>query len=296
MALQDTENNIIRFCMVESVYDDQDGLRIKARLVPEENNIPLEDIPFAFPLLPKHVHINPKIGECVMVILSVANHIKSNRFFIGPLISQQYNLNEESFNGARKLLNGKWEFKPLPKIEMSPDNRGTVPNRTDVAVQGRDNADLILKDSEVRLRCGFKKNPMMSGVGALAFNDIDLAYIQMRHRNMPTLKKDSPLSEYRSEINIVADRINLLSHQSKDKFTLNDRDKLITEEEMENILNTAHPLIYGDEFAQYILQLVQVFLKHVHPFPGDPPCLNDTQKQVVGQDPFSMLSKSIRIN
>ena len=77
------ENNVlIRFCEVLSVMDDNAGLRIKVRLYPEDADYKTtEELPYCFPLLPKHIHINPKVGECVLVLLSTINHSGSNRFF-----------------------------------------------------------------------------------------------------------------------------------------------------------------------------------------------------------------------
>ena len=85
---------LIRFCEVLSVIDDNAGLRIKVRLFPEDSIYKtVEDLPYCFPLIPKHLHINPKVGECVMVFLSTLDQSESNRFFIGPLTSQAYFLN-----------------------------------------------------------------------------------------------------------------------------------------------------------------------------------------------------------
>ena len=101
---------------------------------------------------------------------------------------------------------------------------------------------------------------------------------------------------FNSAINIVADRINLLSHDSTTPFTLNDRKELITEKELLKILETAHPLIYGDELVNFLKQLIEVIRTHTHPFSMDPPCFTTPQTKVLDTDLDAMLSQSIKCN
>lgn len=285
---------LFRLCEVLSVIDDNDGLRIKVRLYPEDVKYKtIEELPYCFPILPKHLHINPKVGECVLVFLSTINQSESNRFFLGPLISQPYTLNFDPFYyRSRCLLNGKWADKPLPKHEMNPENDGTVPGRDDIAIQGRQNTDIILKNSEIRLRCGFKKYPTGDTKSTLLFNREDLGYIQMRYKRL----KDHNNNEFSSVVNVVADRINLLSHNSKNLFTMNDRKDLITDEELLKILKEAHPLPYGDELIDFLKKLIEVIRTHTHPFSMDPPCFTTPQIEVLETPLENMLSQSIRIN
>lgn len=295
MAKNNNDDNIIiRLCEVLSVDDEQAGLRIKVRLEPEDGDIDdIDDLPYAFPLLPKHLHINPKIGECVMVILAAQGEAKGNRFFVGPLISQQYQLNYDPFYfSSRCLLKGDQVDKPLVDPSMNPDNEGTLPDREDIAIQGRQNCDIILKDNEIRLRCGFKKEPLATPKNTLIFNKLDLAYIQMRYKSM----KDNNGNSFSSCINIVADRINLLSHDSRTYADITDRNDLITDESMLDILDNCHPLIYGDRLVEFLTKLIAIFSRHTHPFSMDPPSFNSADKDTLATDMTKMLSQSIRIN
>ena len=289
-----SDDKLIRECEVLSVIDDKAGLRIKVRIYPDDADCAtIDDLPFCYPLIPKHFHINPKVGEMVLVLTNVLGVTKGRRWFIGPIISQQYNLNYDPFNFSAKSIldNGKFAI-PLPRPELNPDNEGTYPDREDIALQGRQNADLILKDSEVRLRCGFKQEPNGKPENTLLFNREDLSYIQMKYKRL----KDHKGKDFASSVNIVADRINLLSHDSKTPFTLNDRKALITDEELVKILEQAHPLPYGDELIEFLKQLVEVIRTHTHPFSMDPPCFTTPQTEVLNTDLNEMLSNSIRIN
>lgn len=284
---------IIRECKVLSVLDDQAGLRIKVKLDPEDNSIKnTEDLPWCYPLLPKHFHINPKVDELVLVITSMLEISNSHRWFIGPIVAQQYGLADENYLSAQSLLENGNITIPLPNPKNNPDNDGTCPDREDVAIQGRNNADLILKENEVRLRCGFKKNRWSKGENCLNFNREDLAYIQMKYRTL----QDHNKRYFSSTINVVADRINLLSHDSRTPFTLNDPKSLITDDELLKILEKAHPLPYGDKLVNFLKQLIEVIRTHTHPYSMDPPSFTTPQDNVLNTNLDEMLSTSIRIN
>lgn len=287
-------NNIIYMCRVISVKDDNEGLRIKARIpFLDGKDKPLDEIPYAFPLLPKFTHVTPKENEMVFIFLQSMGDGKSCRFFLGPVISQPQKMNFDAYNySAQSLLSGNQIAKPLPAASLNPDNRGTLPDREDVALQGRGNSDLILKPSELRLRCGFVKNPQSNTDDVLIFNKEDLGYIQMKYEKM----KDHNNDEFSSMINIVADRINLLSHDSKTHFNLTDPDELIKKEEIQRIFENAHQLPYGDELMEFLDKFIRIFMNHTHPMAMDKPCLTEPDKKTLSINLDRMLSKSIRIN
>lgn len=285
---------LIYFCRVLSVVDDSEGLRIKVKIpYYDADDTPVSDLPYAFPLLPKFVHVNPKNDEMVLVFLQNLESSASNRFFIGPVISQPQKLDFDAYNfSAQSLLAGNQISKPLSAPSLNPLNEGTLPDREDIAIQGRGNSDMILKPSELRLRCGFKQNSSALKSDCLMFNDKDLAYIQMRYNRM----KDHKNNDVSSVINVVADRINLLSHDSWTKFNLTDPVSLIQDEELKRIYENAHPLPYGDELIKFLKQFINIFMNHTHPFAMDGPCLKSPDFNTLTKDLNEMLSKSIRIN
>lgn len=300
----------IYLCTVEKVYDGNDGLRIKARIPYYDYNKTVDELPYAFPLLPKFLHVNPKEGECVLVITQDCGNPASDRFFVGPLISQPYMLPYEREKSAKKLLNGASMEAPYPAVNMDPGNDGVLPNRNDIAIMGRENAEIVLKDEEIRLRCGYKKSPLNNKVvERLHRNDINPAYIQMKFGIIPEDVKESrfpPVNTSKTNgycdsslINIVADRINLLTHDSATNFELNDKNELITYDELEKIFKEAHPLPYGDVLADYLKLLVDIFRTHTHTFAYKTPQFTKIEEQEL--DKFddlyrSMLSKNILIN
>lgn len=290
----DNNRNLIYLLPVLSVIDDNEGLRIKVRIpYLDEPEKPVSELPYVFPLLPKLLNINPKLNEMVLVILQSIGGAYTNRFFIGPVISQPQKMNYDACNySAQSLLRGNQITKPLPAPSLNPDNEGTLPDRDDIALEGRVNADVVLKPEELRLRCGFKANPYGPTDDNLRFNNVDLAYIQMKYNKT----KDAEEKDYSSAINIVADRINLLSHDSKTYFNLTDRKELINDEEMKKILEKAHRLPYGDVLIDFLKQFIQVFRNHTHPFAMAKPVFYTQEEKVLSTNLDDFLSNSIRIN
>lgn len=288
------ENNdyIIREAKVISVDDKYKGSRIQVRLGGLDADKLDNELPYCFPLLPKLIHISPKVGEMVLVILEKNGSATTNRFYIGPVLSQAYFYSQDLYDltAFNMLLNRK--FNPQQDPSMDPLNEGTLPDRDDIAIIGRENTDVVLKTNELRLRCGYKENPNGSISQRLHFNKVDPAYIQLKYKKL----KDKNNKEINSFVNIVADRINLLSRDSKTFFKLTDQKDLITDEEMLKILDEAHPLVYGDELISYLKQLVEVFRTHTHPFSMKTPSFSKSDNDVLGKNLDVMLSQAVRIN
>lgn len=99
-----------------------------------------------------------------------------------------------------------------------------------------------------------------------------------------------------SVINMVANKINLLSHDGEHTFELANPKKLITDEEQEIINNEAHPLVYGDTLVEF-LELVKNFVNlHVHPYHGMPPDPGPTKLDVLRFDLNTILNHNINSN
>lgn len=294
---------IIRMCEVVSVDDEYEGQRIKVFIpgideyerVSEGTTMPRTDkLPYCFPLLPKMLHVMPKVGECVLVLLEEMGVTGGQRYYIGPIISQDYKMEKDSFKvSATSLMNGQRKFPPLPAPSLNPETEGSIPDKDDIAVRGRNNSDVVLKDNELRLRVGFtdadKKNDVLN---SLNYNHTDLGYIQMKYAE----RNDEKRRTYNSSINIVADRINILSHDSVDKFEIQDRNELVPNSEMAKILEKAHLLPYGDLLVDFLKEFIRIFKSHTHPYAMLPPCLPSQDVKILDTDLSTLLSKSIRIN
>ena len=283
---------IMKICQVIDTYDETDGDRIKVRLSPEDDKKPDDKIPYAFPLLPKLIHIKPKIGEMVLVILTEVNNGHSNRHYIGPIISQPQYIDKDDFMmNALSLYPGSYK-EPSIAPSTNVDSHGALANNEDVAIYGRKKSDIILTDDDIRIRCGSRLKDT-SVKGNVIFNRTDPAYIHLKHSDG---KRGSDDDAYRSTATIVADKINLIGNQSKDPYRTNDKKYMIADDEMQKIIDKAHKLPYGDILVEFLKLFIKTFSEHTHPYPGLPPCQTPDFLETTSYNLDKILSDSVRIN
>ena len=283
----------VRFCKVISVSDDTDADRIKVRLSPEDNSKSIDEIDYAFPILPKMFHIKPKVGEAVLVLLAVTNDGNSQRYYIGPVVSQDHRLNfDPYFQGADSFLRGAYKkFDVAPR--MNPDHNGILPNDNDIVIRGRKNADIQITDDDVRIKAGVKVVDNANAYNMM-FNIKNPSYAKFKYHNA-SLSDGS-----KSTATIVSDKIALLSNNSPKYFYTTDRKDLITDDELNRVIESAYKLPYGEKLVEFLNAFVDAFVKHTHPFQMLPPntaystVLMEKKAQLL--DKGEMLSDTVRIN
>ena len=267
-----------------------------------------ENLPWCFPLMPKHFRVQPKVGEVVLLFVFSKQQQHVDRLYIGPIISQLPKLNEDPF--LYSALNG-FSFgveSPLVNPAQIPDLNGVFANPEDVVVQGRYNTDIIQKKNEVLIRAGkfVPENPTSNNPYPFKFNSSSQAYIQLKN-NIVTTPKTNQQPERRGSItNIVANKINLLTHaDGSPRFDLTNPDNLISDEEMTRILTEAHQLPFGDVLLEYLKLMKDALFSHVHNGSGNPPTdlTISGNKQALAAfkskaDSLekAMLSRNVRIN
>lgn len=264
--------NIGKIAHVESIVDDADGLRIKARLN-GESHLSVDELPYAFPWMPKFLHVMPKVGESVLIFNTRLGNEKSNRFFVGPIISQPQYMEKDEYDHGRgssmSLLQGGY-IEPLARISNYDSTENAFPNNDDIALIGRKSEDIIIKDGEIDLRCGIRKDAYGENdglIGCVVRNDYNPSYIQLKYE--PNMMKRSG-HEGDSVANIVADRINIISHQTKTPYdqSLTSKGELIKSEDMDKLMEQLHPLPYGDVLVDILEKMRRAICYHLHPYPG----------------------------
>ena len=276
------EKAIIKICPVISVFDDADGDRIKVRLTPEDNGTLDEDLPYVFPLLPKMLHVKPQIGELVLVIFTNAGDGHSIRYYIGPIISQpQYINGDKGYINATSLYPAAFK-EPDVALSTNADSKGAFAGNDDIAVYGRGKSDILLTKDDVRIRCGSRVKDTSKN-NSIVFNRTDPAYIHLKH----TDEKRGNNDQYRSTATIV--------NNAKEQFKTNNKN-MIADDEMQKIIEKAHQLPYGDILIEFLQMFRETFMNHVHPYPGLPPCPDDSVIKLNMYDLKKMLSDSVRIN
>ena len=283
----------VSFGKVVNTNDPSKAGRVQVRIPGVDLHTADYNLPCAFPLLPKMIHILPKNCEMVMIINRVFDNEHSDRLFLGPVISQpQFMYEETNENSALRVLDGT-RVGADENIESHAEVIGTLPKNEDVAILGRKDSDIILKDDDIRIRCGVKKTDEYDKT-KFAFNSVHPAFIKLKHYS----GNDNTESEYKSVINVVADKINLIGTDSRDKFNVNDTEELISDDEVGRFVDEAHQLPFGDKLIEFLRIFITAFQSHTHPWVGRgmTPCKDTTYKALAGYNLESILSTTIRIN
>lgn len=291
---------------VENVYskNGSDGMRVRAELNDDKPK-KLESIPWAVPLMPKVFHVLPKVGEAVLVITEEANNKQSQRYYIGPIITQpqymKYNKKEDATSTFKNF-----EYKPIEKISNFDMARGAFPNNEDVSVIGRGSEDVTLKydeatkKSEVDIRAGIRTEPSMAresgAIGNIMFNSIDPAYIQLKYKAGLAKNQNHQVS---SMINMVADNINLISNRDNNvSDNIHDKDFLVKDEDSDTVMDRLHQVPMGDKLVELLTIMKGAIMNHVHPWAGMEQCGDwpGYISQLEKYDINSILSEYVRIS
>jgi hypothetical protein len=284
-------DNIFHIGVVEDNLDAADAGRIKVRVKGIDDHITdVGELPFVFPLMSKFIHVIPKAGETVWVMFPDKQNPFYNRVYIGPIISQPQNLRSDPhvISSTAGLDGGFAGLKASPS--SFPESKGIYPNVGDVAIQGRYNNDILLKENEIQIRVG-KFNQSNKDGEIPHFNKLNPTYIQL---------KQSKTQDEGGVINVVGSKINLLSHKDGNpRFNLSDQDNMISDEQLSKILDEAHPLVFGDLLIEYLNLLKEAFINHVHAYNGTKPedlkGMN-AKKKFLEFDVSRIISKNIKIN
>ena len=287
----------IKICEVISVDDIYESGRIKVRLYPEDDRRSIGDIPYAYPLLPKMLSISPKIGEAVLILLTADGDGFSNRYYIGPIISQLPNLNYDGYYSGALSTYDDAMYKTKVSHTLINDAKGAFGDKEDVTFYGRKGTDIILKEDDVRIRCGarIESNNKIEK----SFNRINPSYLKLKYSDEPITvvnQKTGVQHTYNSTATLVADQINLIANNADNYFNTTDNVDLITDEEMKKIIETAHVLPYGDVLVEFLKYFLRMFKEHAHPYPGMPTILPSGNENFFNYDLNQILSKNIRIN
>ena len=311
---------------VVEVSDKYHAGRIKAA-INDDRGAPLSKIPYSFPALPKMLHVMPKVGEAVIIIIDNENRANAQRYSIGPIISQPQKMHFDGYAelSATKMLNHGL-MPPDISVDNVPSANGTLPEEEEIAILGRKDSEIILSDNDIRIRCGVRVTDPYKGTISLngrGNNDNEVtraedvnesikvapAFIKLKEHTTP-INTTHPKSEIKphsktvSTATIVADKINLISPNGDGKFHLTGAGEGISDEQMKQIIEKAHRLPYGDVLVEFLSEFLKMFLSHYHPYPGlapdtaEPVAATFWKKYTTNKNQLEdiLLSKDVRIN
>jgi len=299
--------NSVYIAKVVSVDDANNGGIIRVFIDGiDETSTPDNNLAICYPLMSRIVHVMPKVGEAVLVLMGSTfenrkSQLKANRFWIGPLLSNYQNimndntdvfgmLNVKSMISTTKNLTAdplqvKARNRKSDEINIFPVDNTTPPlqegNLDDVTIIGRNNTDIIQSDNKVTARAGKhlknkpdKQNTVNPSYSILEFIDENTSYGLT-----------------------AGDEIYLVSHKGRYKFK-----KILTKDDIQELRDNAQSMLYGELTVQYLKTLTEVFLGHIHQHPGKEPTYGQSSKYRIEdlrkelQNIEKLLAKNIKIN
>ena len=304
--VRDVENDYSDYVKDEAHKLDQPfgALRVRVELKSDlpKNSRTIEPkfLPWCFPLLPKTFQVIPQIGEGALVLCD--DSPGSQRYYIGPIISQpQYNSKCDKDNGI-SLINAKDSSDNDPLEKVTEKTIGAFPESSDVAVIGRGKEDVILryndltKESEIDLRAGIRGEPINDPnpnmIGNIIFNGADPAYIQLKYK-----QGLCSYPEANSVVNIVADKINLISNKDDNVASnVHDKNGLIPDDKLSNVILGLQAVPLGNNLYDLLVILKECILHHVHPWAGMEQCgdWGGWINKLLDFDLSTVLSKHVR--
>lgn len=246
-------NRTIYYGIVTDIDDDTDGGRIKVRILDLDNRTPTSDLPWCYPLLPKFFHVYPQVGEQVRIFIEDIKFPQKSRFWLGSVISQPHKIGFDSATNALSTTNVGL-VRPEKSVSSYPDAQGVFPLKTDVAIVGKVNTDVILRLNEVHIRAGKHENDDI-----FKLNKKNPAEISMVFEP----KSDSSNDYYSSTV-VVSDKIALISHSGNPQFKAAN----VTAEDRVSMFKEGHPIARGDVLVEALNVMRTAILNHIHGYSG----------------------------
>ncbi len=241
---QKNQKPIIFYGEVIDNNDPIEGFRLKVKISGIDDKITNnKDLPFATPLLPRHLNILPKVGEMVKVFLPDKD--TNNREWVGPVITQLQNIERQNYfvsgpDGKKfENINSDTLISEIPEMD------GVYPDKDTISLIGRGSTDIQLKNDSILIRAGKYDN-------TIVVSEFD-KNISLNRKNPAQIELN--FDGEISNTNIISDTINLISHGGIPKVSFNgeglDIEKL-------------HPIPYGDVLLDFLELIKQYTLTHIH--------------------------------
>lgn len=299
------KNRLVYPAIVIRDEDPSDSHRIIARIVsisPEgeikggrDRDVPDDKLPFCLPLESQILYMKPLEGEMVFVVLENPESQTSLRYWKGPIITNKKKLSFQGYKDSRKIYNRSTFFANETEESSNPEALAQFPDKGDIALQGRQDSDIMLKPREVFTVAGkFQKDTFQR-------NDISPSFLQLKQFSEPIseTENENRLDQF-SQANLQSTNINLFSPRGK------FRDPSLAELENNDDLNNfgenakqLHPVVFGDELIRLLDLMRRVLLNHIHT--PHKPALETEETQELNQYTIDgrlqdIISKHVRTN
>jgi len=261
---------------VVSIVDPSDGGRIKVRIADLDDKTLNDDLPYAYPAIPKFLHIYPQVGEVVRVFLEDIRYPQRGRHWAGSVISQLQKIGRDGFLTALNTTNVALGA-PDKAVSQYPEAIGVFPDIADIGLIGRDNTEMMLKPKQILIRAGRH----------------DVNNILILNKNNPaTIQMDITSDGKQSSIIQLANKIAFISHEGNPKLPATGYDT----ETINRVFEEAHPMLRGDIMVRVLEVFRRAIIEHIHGYSGLPADKDKIIADLEKIDLTQLLQNNIRIN
>jgi hypothetical protein len=245
--------------IIARIVDTVESFEDKSFLGGRDKDTPEEKLPFCVPMMPNHFHIIPIEGEMVYILLENPSDNKAPRYYMGAQINSPFKLKFQAYPEANRVFKNT-EFNLNKSKDANLETAVTMPKVGDIAIQGRTDADLILRPREVFLVAGkFDKGTV--NINKTSPSSLQLTQLENPEKND---KGEVLISKY-SQGNVTSTNLNLYS--ARGKFRDNSISSFEINEDLKSfgdLANKLHPSVFGDELIKLLDLIINVLLNHIH--------------------------------
>jgi len=273
-------NKTIYYGEVISIDDLTDGGMIKVKIPELDNRTGNSDLPWCYPLLPKFFYVCPQVGEMVRIFIEDIKYPQRSRYWLGSIISQLQKVGYDSVYTALSTTNVAIT-NPEPAVSTYPDADGVFPLKSDVAIIGKVNTDVILRINEVHIRAGKHEVDDILKLNVKNPAEISLIYEQQNNTG-----------EYQSNTLIMSDKIALISHSGNPQF----KAARLNNDDRKRIFDEGHPIARGDVLVEALNIVRNALITHIHGYSNLPADKNSIIRDLENINFEAILQNNIIIN
>jgi hypothetical protein len=111
-----------------------------------------------------------------------------------------------------------------------------------------------------------------------------------------TFGETTKAASVESSISLIGQEINLISTDGDPYVNTADIKESLSDDQLKQFIEKAHPIPYGDVLLQYLHLLTEAFKNHTHKYSQMKPVEDITMITLKKFNTDSILSKNIRIN
>lgn len=225
---------------VVDLIDAQDNGVIRVRIPELDSTLKDNELPYCYPLFNfSFFRVLPKKGERVTLMLrniytNSLSTSKDIRYWISIVHSTVYDSNFQPFFLESNRHYADSLTKSPKKIKVIPDAKGIYANKDEISINGRNNATIFFKNSELLLRTGGHEQN-----NSLKFNKKNPSYILLKNPTEQTAKQTK--SAIQKQTYIPPTHIIILELLSDTQAKIQVKDK------KSNILIRTYSLLQDDK-------------------------------------------------